>query len=198
MYGFRSIVCTKPIQIYRMILFCFKLTHDVNYNIIVPIRQVAAALNTAIFADFVSFHKWHRNPLKLPVIIHNSFFHRNKKQPARSYRNPCCFQYKRDKNCAFSFFAGAVLYVCINKIADFSSICDDSRFSLSGDPDRDKPVLSAARIDNKNAAVSHAYSCIHHDFICPICDAHRIRCEITDVSRPTALHRRHPVNKDRS
>lgn len=34
--------------------------------------------------------------------------------------------------------------------------------------------------------------------ICLICDAHRIRCEITDVSRPTALHRRHPVNKDRS
>ena len=49
-----------------------------NYNMIVPIRQVAAAMNMAIFTNFVSFNKWHRNPLKLPVIIHNLFFHRNK------------------------------------------------------------------------------------------------------------------------
>ena len=44
-----------------------------NYNMIVPIRQVAAAMNTAIFTDFVPFNKWYHNPLTLSVTIHNSF-----------------------------------------------------------------------------------------------------------------------------
>ena len=71
----------NPFKYIEFVLFRFKLTHDMNYNMIVPIRQVAAAMNTAIFTDFVSFNKWRHNPLILSVIIHNSFTLQKSKPP---------------------------------------------------------------------------------------------------------------------